>query len=187
MINTTNRAWHIFRILLITVFIGSGSMLFAGVYKINTQKSRIGWIGSKAGVLAVPGEFKQYSGKVSIDKNNRITRLEGLVKVDSVSSNNNTRDKHIRGRKLIESSKYPNIKFVMTKYQKISNTKGKVYGTLTLHGMSKKVTLDSILTKQGKAYILKLKGAVDIKKDFSMISYAFLHNTVQIDVELFLQ
>ncbi len=161
------------------------NVLFADVLQIDKDQSKVGFVGNKIGFIDVPGIFGKYSGSVSID-NGVITQIQGVVEVDSVDSKSQKRDENIRGKSLFESDKYPQINFTMTKYEKIDDTQGKVYGTLQMHGATKNVVLDSTLNKQGNAYILNLTGNVDIKKDFKMESYSMMSNEVKIDVKLHL-
>ena len=45
----------------------------------------------------------------------------------------------------LNSSQYPKINFVSTKVERLTEATGKVHGDLTLHGVTKPVTLDVTL------------------------------------------
>ncbi len=173
-------------IVQIICLLGFSNTVFADVLQIDKEQSKVGFIGSKIGFMDVYGVFGEYSGSVSID-NDEITQIEGVIEADSVDSKSQKRDENIKGKNLLESKKYPQIKFTMTKYEKINDTQGKVYGSLQMHGVTQDIQLDSILNKQEKAYILTLTGKTNIKKDFKMESYSMMSNDVRIDVSLYLR
>ncbi|WP_281526953.1 YceI family protein [Campylobacter avium] len=108
--------------------------------------------------------------------------------VNSVESGDKTRDEHIRGEVLFDSKKYPIISFKMSKYEALSSvngiSKGKIYGLMNAHGVSKDIVFDSTVKKTEEGYILTLNSTVDVKKDFNMQSYSIMSNSVDIDVSL---
>lgn len=157
---------------------------------IDKSKSKVAFKASKLVFVGVDGEFKDYEGNVSV-LNDEIVALNGNVFVNSVESGDKTRDEHIRGEVLFDSKKYPIISFKMSKYEALSSvngiSKGKIYGLMNAHGVSKDIVFDSTLEKTEEGYILTLNSTVDVKKDFDMQSYAIMSNSVDIDVSLFLK
>jgi len=74
---------------------------------------------------------------VSIDMANIVTGLPEL-------------DKHLKSAQFFDVAKYPTATFVSNKVDVINDTSAKVEGLLTLHGVSKPVTLDVNMNKIGK-------------------------------------
>lgn len=171
--------------LYFCVFIFINTNLFA--LDIDKSKSKVAFKASKLVFVGVDGEFKDYEGNVSI-LNDEIVALNGNVFVNSVESGNKTRDEHIRGEVLFDSKKYPIISFKMSKYEALSSangiSKGKIYGLMNAHGVSKDIVFDSTVKKTEEGYILTLNSIVDVKKDFNMQSYSIMSNSVDIDVSL---
>ncbi len=158
----------------------SFSLINAKEYFINKENSKLGFVGNKFLFIDVKGEFKEFSGFVDIQEH-AITALKGVVKVDSVQSGSDTRDENIKGESLFDSTNYPNIDFIM---QTCDTKAQKIIGILTLHGVSKQISLDYTLQDTQNGKILGLKGEVDVKKDFGMQSYSMMSNSVKIDVVL---
>jgi polyisoprenoid-binding protein YceI len=52
------------------------------------------------------------------------------------------RDDHLKGPDFFDASKYPSITFKTNKVDKVSDAAFKAYGDLTIHGVTKPVTLD---------------------------------------------
>ncbi|MEA1916603.1 MAG: YceI family protein, partial [Campylobacterota bacterium] len=54
------------------------------------------------------------------------------------------RDKHLRSADFFNAKKYPEMTFVMNKYEAGGNS-GKMHGKLTMHGVTKDVVLDTTI------------------------------------------
>ncbi|MDE5591353.1 MAG: YceI family protein, partial [Helicobacter sp.] len=109
-----------------------------------------------------------------------------------INTDNQSRDEHLRGDDFFQTKKYPDMTFVMKKYEKISNEKGRVTGTLTLAGVSKNITLDSEIGgiakgKDGKERIgFSLNGKIK-RSDFkfaSSISTLTVGDDVYLNIEI---
>ena len=64
------------------------------------------------------------------------------INVSSISTGIDRRDQHLRSEDFFEVEKHPNMTFKSTSVEKVSEGKYKVTGDLTLHGVTKPVTLD---------------------------------------------
>jgi polyisoprenoid-binding protein YceI len=58
-------------------------------------------------------------------------------------------DEHLKKPDFIDADKYPTVTFKSTKVQAAGGNKYKVTGDLTVHGVTKPVTLDATLNKSG--------------------------------------
>jgi polyisoprenoid-binding protein YceI len=88
------------------------------------------------------GRFDDFSGKFTYDeKNPEKNGVSVTVDTASVNTNHAERDKHIRGKDFLEVEKYPQAKFVSTKYEKTGEVTGELTGDLTLHGKTQPVTI----------------------------------------------
>jgi polyisoprenoid-binding protein YceI len=125
-------------------------------------------------VSEVEGQFKNFSGKVLLDEKDLTkSQLEFKVLVASLDTNNVDRDKHVIGPDFFDAPKFPEITFKSNRISKSS--KGyKIAGELTVHGVTKPVTLDATLSdavtspwgKQVRA--CRLRGSVS-RSDFGMV------------------
>jgi polyisoprenoid-binding protein YceI len=62
--------------------------------------------------------------------------------MDSISTNNEQRDAHLRNSDFFEVDKYPELKFKSTKVEKIDADTFALHGELTLKGVTKPVKLN---------------------------------------------
>lgn len=94
------------------------------------------------GYSVMVGRFNDFDGDFSWDKNNPATSsITVNIKTNSVDTNHAERDKHLRNDEFLNVDKYPMATFKSTKYHGDASG-GKLDGTLTLHGVSKAITLD---------------------------------------------
>jgi len=67
--------------------------------------------------------------------------LEATIETASVNTQNDKRDEHLRSADFFNAAKFDKITYKMVKFEKESDTEGKVVGTLTMHGVTKPVVL----------------------------------------------
>lgn len=97
------------------------------------------------------GRFDKFSGEFSYDKNDIINAKITLeIDAASVNTNHARRDKHIRTNDYLDSNKFTTATFVSTKIIDLGDDKLKVIGDLTLHGVTKSITIDAEKIGEGK-------------------------------------
>ena len=94
-------------------------------------------------VSTVPGSFGKVSGKITYDPKNPST-LAADVTIDAttINTNNERRDTHLKSADFFEVAKYPTITFKSKKATPGAGGTAKLVGDLTMHGVTKEVTLD---------------------------------------------
>ncbi|ULU25511.1 YceI family protein [Dyella terrae] len=86
-------------------------------------------------------------------------------------------DEHLKKPDFFDADKYPTITFKSTKVQAAGGNKYKVTGDLTVHGVTKPVTLDATLNKSGEHPMMKVQtvgfdASTTLKRsDFGMGAY----------------
>jgi len=89
------------------------------------------------------GRFNKFNGQFSYDEKNLATsKVEVNIDPASIDSNHAERDKHLRSKDFLDVSKFPAAKFVSTAYQAKANNKGVLQGKLTLHGVTKAISIN---------------------------------------------
>jgi polyisoprenoid-binding protein YceI len=64
------------------------------------------------------------------------------VDANSVFTNEDTRDNHLKSGDFFDAEKYPELTFAGSSFKKIDEENFKLTGTLTIKGVSKEITLD---------------------------------------------
>lgn len=92
-------------------------------------------------VSKTTGSFMDYTGFVDMNADDgTVTAIESTIKAGSVNTNHVKRDAHLRNADFLDVEHYPTITYKMKSYKK--TTEGfTAVGDLTLHGVTKNVTL----------------------------------------------
>jgi polyisoprenoid-binding protein YceI len=97
------------------------------------------------------GGFKDFSGEFSYDKNAPArSKASVVIKTESLDTNHAERNKHLRSADFFNVDKYPEIKFVSSKYTPKDANSGTLVGNLTMHGVTKPVTINIDKIGEGK-------------------------------------
>lgn len=89
------------------------------------------------------GRFNEFSGQFSYDeKQPEKASVSVTIDTASIDTNHAERDKHLRSKDFFDVKKYPEASFVSTAYKPMGKGKGKLSGNLTLHGVTKAITID---------------------------------------------
>jgi polyisoprenoid-binding protein YceI len=90
----------------------------------------------------VRGMFGQPAGTVMLDEATPAnSKVNATIQVKSITTGVEERDTHLKGPDFFDVAKYPVITFVSTNFSKSSATSYSVTGNLTMHGVTKPVTL----------------------------------------------
>lgn len=119
-------------------------------YTIDPSHSAVTFKIRHLAISSVAGSFGTFEGNISFnpDKVDE-SKAEASIKAESIDTANKKRDDHLRSADFFEVAKFPELKFVSQKVVPISKERFQVKGDLTLHGVTKPVTLD--VTYNGKA------------------------------------
>lgn len=92
-------------------------------------------------VSKTAGKFMDYTGVVEMDAEARqFKTIEAAISTASVNTNHEKRDAHLRNADFFDVEKFPTMTYKMKSYKKT----GEGYtalGDLTLHGVTKEITL----------------------------------------------
>lgn len=99
----------------------------------------------------VVGQFRDFSADVNIDRANpEKSAVEFTIQTTSVDTGSTNRDNHLRSADFFEVEKFPTITFKSTEVVAKSKNDFSVTGDLTMHGVTKRVTLPVTFLGFGK-------------------------------------
>jgi len=94
----------------------------------------------------VSGKFDNYEVElVSAEEDFSDAKITVVVKTSSIDTDNEKRDNHLRSDDFFNAEKYPELKFVGTKLEKVEGDRYKLHGDLTIRDITKPITLDVTL------------------------------------------
>jgi polyisoprenoid-binding protein YceI len=112
-------------------------------WKSDRAHSRLSFTIRHMLISDVTGIFKTFDINMKAKKADfSDATIEFKADVSSIDTEENTRDKNLRGGDFFEVDKYPNMQFKSTSIKKVSKNNYLVKGNLTLHGATKPVTLN---------------------------------------------
>jgi len=125
-------------------------------------------------VTTVKGRFTEFTGDFDLNEENpAASKVDVTIQVASISTGDEGRDGHLRSADFFETEKYPTATFKSTRIEKLSGDKFRVYGDLTLHGVTREVPLDVTLegqttNMQGRRLIAFSASTTINRKDFNL-------------------
>ena len=94
-------------------------------------------------VANVRGEFSGLNGTVVLDRDNPAnSHVEVTIDTNTLYTRDAQRDAHLKSADFLDVEKFPAITFVSRSVQLVESGEWKVKGDLTIHGVTKEVTLD---------------------------------------------
>jgi polyisoprenoid-binding protein YceI len=116
---------------------------FASTWTIDPDHSNVGFKVKHLMVANVKGSFEKHTGTVEInDKDITQSKVEVSIDTNSINTNVQKRDEHLRSADFFDVAKYPTMTFVSKKVAKAGKDRLKVTGDLTMHGVTRQVVLD---------------------------------------------
>ena len=115
--------------------------LTAQTYQIDSSHSGANFSVKHMMVTNVSGRFSNVKGAVTFDeKNLSKSSIEATVDIETINTNEPKRDAHLKSPDFFDVAKFPQMTFKSTKVYKAGGVT-KADGDLTLHGVTKPVTL----------------------------------------------
>jgi len=114
-------------------------------YEIDPAHSHVGFSVRHMVIAKVRGQFKTVSGVIELDPDD-LTGAKVQVRIDAASIDTGVeqRDAHLRSPDFFDTAQYPELLFESRRVEVRSGGRLAVTGDLTLHGVTREVTLDVV-------------------------------------------
>lgn len=130
------------KLSIVIALFGITLMSAQSKWNIDASHSTIRFAVDHMVISEVEGIFSTYEGSVSTIKDDfSDAKINFMVDVNSVDTDNAKRDEHLRGVDFFDTDNYPKMTFVSTSVTKIGTGKYNLKGKLSLHGITKEITL----------------------------------------------
>ena len=111
-------------------------------YKIDAAHSEITFKVKHLMITNVTGNFTKFDATLESSKDDFTdAKISFEADVDSISTNNEQRDGHLKSEDFFAAEKFPTLSFVSSSFNKVSGDEYKLVGELTLRGVSKPIEL----------------------------------------------
>ncbi|MFI6208039.1 YceI family protein [Streptomyces sp. NPDC051041] len=115
----------------------------AGGWLFDPPHTAIRFIAKHVGMAHVHGRFERFDGSIQIAPDMTGSRVQVRIDASSINTGNTTRDNHLRSADFLDVERYPYIDFTSTRFVYRGGSKWNLLGTLSMHGVSRSVSLDT--------------------------------------------
>jgi polyisoprenoid-binding protein YceI len=142
-----------------------------GTYSVDAAHSNVGFEVRHMGIATVRGSFHSFEGK--LDATGDAAVLEGTVAVDSVDTNEENRDGHLKAPEFFDAAQYPAITFTSTTSEPNGEGQIRLLGEITIKGITKPLELVGTIAEGGEdpwgnqRIGLELEGKID-RREFDL-------------------
>ena len=110
-------------------------------YDVDPDHSSVGFSVDHMVVSKTRGQFMDYTSFIEMDPDAKTVKIiEATIKTPSITTNHQKRDAHLKGPDFFDVERYPTMTYKMKSYQKTGDGYTAI-GDLTLHGITKEITL----------------------------------------------
>jgi len=115
---------------------------FAQTWKLDKMHSQLNWGVTHNSISTVEGGFRNFSATITSSKDDLSDAvIELTADINSINSGVDSRDNHLKSADFFDAATYPTLTFKSTSFKKVDDKNYALVGSLTLHGITKIVTL----------------------------------------------
>jgi polyisoprenoid-binding protein YceI len=115
------------------------------LWKIDPTHSEVQFKVKHLVISTVTGSFGTFNGQIEADEEDfENANATFTADIDSISTNNEDRDQHLKSDDFFNAEEYPQISFESKNFQKVGEGEYKVTGDLTIRDVTKEIELDVV-------------------------------------------
>jgi polyisoprenoid-binding protein YceI len=113
-----------------------------GTWIVDPAHSSVEFSVKHMGIANVRGRFAEFEGTLEVEADLTDCRAHGTVKAASIETGEAQRDEHLRSPDFFNVEEFPGISFESTRVEALDDESSRVYGNLTMHGITREIKLD---------------------------------------------
>ncbi len=117
-----------------------------GTWDVDPSHSRVEFQVKHLGIATVRGHFAEFEGSLEVGEDLGAATARGVVKVDSVNTNDAKRDDHLRSADFFDVEQNEHITFEAKDIVPTDEDTFEITGDLTLHGVTREIALKAEVT-----------------------------------------
>ncbi|MFI5757118.1 YceI family protein [Streptomyces sp. NPDC051569] len=131
-----------------------------GEWEIEPTHSRIGFVARHIGLARVHGRFGNFAGAIRAGETIEEFAMHVVIGAASIDTDVRMRDDHLRSADFLDVEKYPTLEFYSDRFVHRRGNDWGITGALTLHGVTRTVTLDAQYLGLGNGVAGETRAAV---------------------------
>jgi polyisoprenoid-binding protein YceI len=149
------------------------------VWNMDKSHSSISFSVDHMVVSEITGNFEDFLIDVKSDKQDFTDVVFNVtIQVKSIDTKVTRRDDHLRSPDFFDVVKYPVITFKGTKIVKVSGNAYKITGDLTMHGVTKTLTLDAKIASVTDPYAHTTRTGIKVSGELDRYEFGLKYNSV---------
>lgn len=130
-------------------------------------------------ISEVTGQFKSFDASIESSKEDfSDAKIEFSADVNSINTDNEGRDKHLKSDDFFNAEKFPKITFVGKLFKKVGDKNYKLVGNFTIRDVTKEITLDVVYNGSVKDPWGNTKAGFKIKGEVNRFDYNLKWNAL---------
>ncbi|NGN67676.1 hypothetical protein G5C51_27715 [Streptomyces sp. A7024] len=114
-----------------------------GDWEIDPAHTTIAFVARHIGMARVHGRFNNYSGALRIGQRMEDSAMHVIIDAASIDTNIKMRDDHLRSADFLDVERHPTLEFFSDSFAHRGGNRWAISGALSIHGVSRTVTLDT--------------------------------------------
>ncbi|GGS04509.1 hypothetical protein GCM10010269_49320 [Streptomyces humidus] len=114
-----------------------------GDWEIEPTHSSIGFTARHIGLARIRGRFNSFAGAVRIAERMEQSAMHVVIAAESIDTNVRMRDDHLRSADFLDVERFPTLEFYSERFVHKGGSRWAVTGALSLHGVTRTVTLET--------------------------------------------
>ena len=164
------------------------------VYKFDQSRSTIGFTVHQF-LGTTHGKFPKFDGKIEIDREHpEKSSVVARIDIRSIDTGIVKRDNHLRSAEFFNVAKFPEMTFKSGRVRQTGEQSGDIFGDLTMHGITKPITLHvklmSLISNETKETHWAVTTEPLKRRDFNLMfsqgaeSISGIGQTVAVNIEI---
>jgi len=177
------------RLIVVAGLILCGTARANETFKIDPARSRIAF-NVRHMLGTAKGNFSKFSGTIVVDRDHpEQSSVTVTIAAASIDTGIAKRDEHLRGE-LFNVAKYPEITFKSRRVKQTGANAGEITGDLTMHGVTRAITLNVQLLSSAEASRWRVTTAPLKRSEFGLVfsksaeTVSMIADDVAIDIEI---
>ncbi|MEU0738069.1 YceI family protein [Streptomyces sp. NPDC006134] len=114
-----------------------------GDWEIEPTHSSIAFTARHIGLARIHGRFTSFAGAVRIGERMEQSAMHVVIDAASIDTSVRMRDDHLRSADFLDVARFPTLEFYSDRFAYRGGSRWAVTGALSLHGVTRTVTLDA--------------------------------------------
>jgi polyisoprenoid-binding protein YceI len=133
-------------IAALAIVVSVSTAAFAQSWSIDKAHSQVMFTINHMGINTITGNFGTVSSSITASKDDFSDAvIEFTADINSINTGNEQRNNHLKSPDFFNAAQYGTLTFKSTSFKKVDDKNYEVTGDLTLHGVTKSVTLNATL------------------------------------------